>query len=82
VYVDVLRRFDRLFDGPAPYIAGWHQAPVSEGRDLFALHAEVLSVRRAPDKLKYLAGSESGMGAFLNDIAPEHAADLLRRARW
>jgi UDPglucose--hexose-1-phosphate uridylyltransferase len=78
--VEVLARFDRLFDGPAPYIAGWHQAPVHEGRDLFAVHAEVFSVRRASDKLKYLAGSESGMGAFLNDIAPEEAAERLRSA--
>jgi UDPglucose--hexose-1-phosphate uridylyltransferase len=78
--VDVLARFDRLFGEPAPYIAGWHQAPVHEGRDLFGLHAEVFSVRRAPDKLKYLAGSESGMGAFLNDIAPEEAAERLRSA--
>jgi len=31
VYLDLLRRFDRLFDTPAPYVSGWHQAPV--GRD-------------------------------------------------
>jgi UDPglucose--hexose-1-phosphate uridylyltransferase len=78
--VDIVGRFDRLFDGPAPYIAGWHQAPVNEGEDVFALHSEVFSIRRAADKLKYLAGSESGMGAFLNDVVPEQAADLLRRA--
>jgi UDPglucose--hexose-1-phosphate uridylyltransferase len=36
------------------------------------------AVRRAPGKLKYLAGSESGMGAFANDIAPEAAAGRLR----
>ncbi|HEY1320230.1 MAG TPA: galactose-1-phosphate uridylyltransferase, partial [Streptosporangiaceae bacterium] len=34
---------------------------------------------RAPGKLKYLAGSESGMGAFANDIAPEVAAGRLRQ---
>jgi UDPglucose--hexose-1-phosphate uridylyltransferase len=78
LYLDLLRRFDRLFDTPAPYISGWHQAPVREGRPDFALHLELFTIRRAPGKLKYLAGSESGMGAFTNDIAPEAAAATLR----
>jgi UDPglucose--hexose-1-phosphate uridylyltransferase len=79
VYLDLLRRFDRLFDTPAPYISGWHQAPVHVGRPGFALHLELFTIRRAPGKLKYLAGSESGMGAFINDIAPEAAAATLRK---
>ncbi len=78
IYLDLLRRFDRLFGTPAPYISGWHQAPVREGRQEFALHLELFTIRRAPGKLKYLAGSESGMGAFTNDIAPETAAATLR----
>ncbi len=80
VYLDVLGRFDRLFGRPLPYIAGWHQAPVREGRDLAYLHLELFSVRRAPDKLKYLAGSESAMGVWINDVPPEEAARLLRAA--
>jgi UDPglucose--hexose-1-phosphate uridylyltransferase len=79
LYVDLLRRFDRLFDGPAPYISAWHQAPVRRPHPDFALHLELFTIRRAPAKLKYLAGSESGMGAFANDVAPEAAADRLRR---
>jgi UDPglucose--hexose-1-phosphate uridylyltransferase len=78
VYLDVLRRLDSVFDLPMPYVAAWHQAPVRVGRDLLRLHLRLFSVRRAPGKLKYLAGSESAMGAFVNDIAPEHAAELLR----
>jgi UDPglucose--hexose-1-phosphate uridylyltransferase len=81
VYLDLLRRFDRLFDTPAPYVSGWHQAPVREGRQEFALHLELFTIRRAPGKLKYLAGSESGMGAFTNDIAPEAAAATLREKK-
>jgi UDPglucose--hexose-1-phosphate uridylyltransferase len=77
--LDLLRRFDRLFDRPAPYISAWHQAPVRRGGDDFALHLELFTLMRAPGKLKYLAGSESGMGAFANDIAPETAADRLRQ---
>ena len=79
VYLDLLRRFDRLFGSPVPYISGWHQAPVRHGRDEFALHLELFTIRRAPGKLKYLAGSESGMDAFTNDIAPEAAAATLRK---
>ncbi|MEU8495537.1 galactose-1-phosphate uridylyltransferase [Streptomyces lavendulae] len=87
MYLDLLRRFDRLFrqDGevaqaaPTPYISAWHQAPKTGGREL-ALHLELFTVRRSADKLKYLAGVESGMDSFVNDIAPEDAARRLREA--
>jgi UDPglucose--hexose-1-phosphate uridylyltransferase len=78
LYLGLLRRFDLLFDSPAPYISGWHQAPAAPGREEFALHLEMFTIRRAPGKLKYLAGSESGMDAFTNDLAPEAAAQRLR----
>ncbi len=80
LYLDVLRRFDGLFDLQMPYISAWHQAVVGEGRELGYLHLQLFSIRRAPDKLKYLAGSESAMGAFINDIVPERAAEMLRNA--
>ncbi|WP_433535665.1 galactose-1-phosphate uridylyltransferase [Micromonospora sp. CA-249363] len=80
LYLDLLRRFDGLFDMPMPYIAAWHQAPVRIDRELGHLHLQLFSIRRAKDKLKYLAGSESGMGVFINDISPERAAELLRAA--
>jgi UDPglucose--hexose-1-phosphate uridylyltransferase len=82
LYLDVLRRFDGLFGGPAPYIAAWFQAPVRDeaARGVFAAHLQVLSIRRAPGKLKYLAGTESGMGVWINDIVPEQAAQELREA--
>jgi UDPglucose--hexose-1-phosphate uridylyltransferase len=82
IYLDLLRRFDGLFDGLAggrtPYMSGWHQAPVRSGRELLALHLEMFTVRRSADKLKYLASSESGMDAFANDVVPEVAAARLR----
>ena len=53
-------------------------APGIADRADFALHLQVMSVRRAPGKLKYLAGSESGMGVWINDIVPETAARRLR----
>jgi UDPglucose--hexose-1-phosphate uridylyltransferase len=80
VYLELLRRADRYFDGVAslPYISGWHQAPIGEGRELGRLHLQLFSILRAPGKLKYLAGSESGVGAWINDATPEHIADRLR----
>ncbi len=80
VYLELLRRADRYFEGVAalPYIAGWHQAPVGADRDLGRLHLQLFSVLRAPGKLKYLAGSESGMGAWINDATPERIAERLR----
>jgi UDPglucose--hexose-1-phosphate uridylyltransferase len=78
VYLRVLKALDGLYDTPLPYISGWHQAPVRTDRDLASLHLEVFSVKRAADKLKFLAGSESGMGAFVNDIPPERTAAMLR----
>ncbi|MDW4910473.1 galactose-1-phosphate uridylyltransferase [Streptomyces sp. ADMS] len=88
VYLELLRRFDRIFgegEPSTPYIAAWHQAPFGtleefEGvnRDDFALHLELFTIRRTSGKLKFLAGSESGMSVFINDIQPESAAQRLR----
>ncbi|WP_017578106.1 galactose-1-phosphate uridylyltransferase [Nocardiopsis kunsanensis] len=82
LYTDLLGRLDRLFDTPLPYVSAWHQAPVRQGRDrdLSRLRLEVFSVRRTAEKLKYLAGTESGMGVFINDVAPETTARRLREA--
>ncbi|MDH2427309.1 galactose-1-phosphate uridylyltransferase [Sphaerisporangium sp. TRM90804] len=80
VYLDVLRRFDRLFGedtGPVPYISSWSQAPLSAPGE-FALHLELFTVRRTPAKLKHLAGSELLMDVFVNEISPESAAARLR----
>jgi UDPglucose--hexose-1-phosphate uridylyltransferase len=80
IYLQVLRRFDALYDRPLPYIASWHQAPVRQDRDLAWLHLELFSVLRSKDKLKYLAGSESGMSVWINDVTPEQIAERLRAA--
>jgi len=85
LYLELLRRFDRLFTepgdntpvAPTPYIAAWHQAPLSDGQEL-ALHLELFTIRRTVGKLKFLAGTESGMDAFINDVSPESAAQRLR----
>lgn len=78
LYLRLLRGIDALYESPTPYIAAWHQAPVHAGRDTVRLNLQLTSPRRAADKLKFLAGSEAAMGAWIGDIAPEDAADRLR----
>ena len=80
LYLRLLRGLDALFSRPLPYVAAWHQAPVHVGRSLAYLHLQLFSVRRAADKLKYLAASESAMDVWINDVPPEKAARLLREA--
>lgn len=67
---------------PVNYISAWHQAPVApaDGRGQLGLHCEFFSFQRAPGKLKYLAGSESGMGAWISDTTPERIATRARQA--
>ena len=77
-YRRILRGLDALYETPTPYIAAWHQAPVHVGRDSVRLMLQVTSPRRAADKLKYLAGSEAAMGAFIGDVAPETQAAFIR----
>lgn len=80
VYLETLRRVEGVFGAPIPYIAGWYQAPVGADRDLGYLHLQLSSPQRTASKLKYLAGSETAMGAFINDVLPEDTADRLRAA--
>ena len=80
LYLRLLRGVDALYETPTPYIAAWHQAPVRRGRDTVRLHLQLTSPRRAADKLKFLAGSEAAMGAWIGDIPPETSAARLRDA--
>ncbi|EXJ51369.1 galactose-1-phosphate uridylyltransferase [Microbacterium sp. MRS-1] len=80
IYLRLLRGIDALYGDPTPYIAAWHQAPVHVGRDTVRLNLQITSPRRAADKLKFLAGSEAAMGAWIGDVPPETAADRLRSA--
>ena len=78
ISLEVMKRLDGVFGIEMAYIAAWHQAPVRQGRDVLRLHWQITSVRRAPGKLKYLAGSESAMGAFIMDMKPEQSAQQLK----
>jgi UDPglucose--hexose-1-phosphate uridylyltransferase len=78
MYLQILRALDSVLGVPMPYIAAWHQAPVNADDTDSRLFLEVFSLRRAAEKLKYLAGSESAAGVWINDICPEDAAQMLR----
>jgi UDPglucose--hexose-1-phosphate uridylyltransferase len=56
-----------------------HQRPTDGGaNDGYHLHVEFYPPNRTESKLKYLAGSELGAGAFINDTLPEETAERLR----
>jgi len=78
IYLDVLQRFDRLYEMPLPYMSALHQYRDSDTQREGYFHIELMSTRRAADKLKYLAASESAMDAFIDDVTPEDVAARLR----
>lgn len=71
------RLLDSVFDGPMPYLMAMRQ-PTMDGEPGSLFRVEFLPFRRAEGKLKYLAGSETGAGAFVTDVLPETAAERLR----
>ena len=75
----ITRAYDRLFEVPMPYMMAMHQAPAEAGPAAH-LHVEFYPILRDRGKLKYLAGSESGAGVFINDTLAEESADRLRAA--
>jgi UDPglucose--hexose-1-phosphate uridylyltransferase len=76
----VLLKYDKLWDRPFPYVLVFHQAP-TDGRPHpeAHLHIEIYPPLRMPHRLKYLAGSEIGAGAFTADTLPEDKAAELRQ---
>ena len=78
MYSTLLKRGNAFFDKgdgkgmDLPYIAAWHQAPIHDARrENYRLNLQFFSFRRAANKIKYLAGSESGMAAWVSDTTPE-----------
>jgi UDPglucose--hexose-1-phosphate uridylyltransferase len=79
--VDVLERFDRLFEAETPYMLWIHQRPF-DGRDWpgARLHVEIVTPWRAPGVPRYVAAGELGSGVYFNPVAPDAAARALRDA--
>lgn len=79
--VDVLERFDRLFDAETPYMLWIHQRPF-DGNDWpgMRMHVEIVTPWRAPGVTRYVAAGELGSGVYFNPVAPDAAAQALRDA--
>jgi UDPglucose--hexose-1-phosphate uridylyltransferase len=85
-FADILRKtlckYDNLFGMVMPNIMMMHNAPV-DGEDyskFYHFHMEFYPPLRSPDKLKYMAGFESGGGNIINPTDPDFAAEELRKA--
>jgi len=79
--VDVLARFDRLFDTPLPYMLWIHQRPTDGGHWPEAhTHLHLVSPLRSPGVMRHVAAGELGSGLFINPVVPEDAAAALRGA--
>jgi UDPglucose--hexose-1-phosphate uridylyltransferase len=74
----VTRKLDGLFGFSMPYVMAMHQQPAVDGYPFAWFHVEFYPPYRTETKLKYLAGSEAGMGSFINDTLPEVCAATLR----
>ena len=83
----LLVAYDAVFHKSMPYMMNIHQAP-TDGMpyDYYHFHIEFYPPLRQADKLKYLAGSETGAGVFINDTLAEEKAEELRKlvkpAEW
>jgi len=78
----ILCAYDKLWDFSLPYIMCIHQRP-TDGEDysgIYQFHIEFYPPYRTKDKLKYLAGSEAGAGAYINDTLAEEKSEDLRQA--
>ncbi len=79
VLKEVLQRYDALWSRPLAYVMAMHQRP-PRSRARYHFHVELYPPNRTRDKLKYLAGSELGAGAFIVDARAEETAAELRKA--
>ena len=80
IYREILIRYDNLFSMPFPNITVFQNSPC--GKDIdpepFHFHIEFYPPLRSPDKLKYMAGFESGGGNIINPSLPGDSARALR----
>jgi UDPglucose--hexose-1-phosphate uridylyltransferase len=78
--VDLLGRYDRIFDQPFPYSMGWHQAPFDgTSSEHWQLHAHFYPPLLRSGVRKFMVGYEL-LAEAQRDITPEEAAERLRGA--
>jgi len=79
-YQRQVRRYDQLFQRSAPNITLLHNAPCDDHADNehWCFHLAFHPPLRDAEKLKFLAGFESGSNNIVNPMMPENAASILR----
>ena len=87
LYRAQVRRYDCLFERPAPNVTLVHQAPTDDHPDNahWCAHVAFHPPLRNPTTMKFLAGFESGSNNIVNPVRPEDAAAALRAVdatRW
>ncbi|MFC1542122.1 galactose-1-phosphate uridylyltransferase [Candidatus Latescibacterota bacterium] len=79
IYKEIMVRYDNLFQLSAPNINIFNNAPCDDAinPEPYHFHIEFYPPLRSRDKLKYMAGFESGSGNIINPSLPEESAKLL-----
>ncbi len=82
IFREMTIRYDNLFSMPFPNITVFQNCPCARSVDPgpYHFHIEFLPPLRSHDKLKYMAGFESGGGTIVNPSLPDETAEALRRA--
>jgi len=82
LYQGMAKTYNVLFQRESPNISLLYNAPCDdhEDNDHWQFHIVMQPPLREPDKLKYLAGYESGSANIVNPVQPEIAAGRLREA--
>ena len=80
IYREVLIRYDNVFMMPFPNITIFRNAPCAKdcNPEPYHFHIEFCPPLRSRDKLKYMAGFETGGGNIINPSLPRESAETLR----
>lgn len=82
LYQQMAKTYNVLFQRESPNISLMYNAPCDDHEDNkhWQFHFVMQPPLREPDKMKYLAGFESGTANIVNPIQAEVAAESLRKA--
>ena len=81
MYQRQAQRYDSIFKRSCPNVTLLHNAPCdnSAANNDWCFHLAMQPPLRDLNKLKYLAGFESGSGNIINPVQPETAAEVMRQ---
>ena len=81
MYQRQAQRYDSIFKRSCPNVTLLHNAPCdnSAANSDWCFHLAMQPPLRDLNKLKYLAGFESGSGNIINPVQPETAAEVMRQ---